>query len=40
MLSFIIGLFSGGLFGIATMCLIQINREDNLSEAEKGMVKE
>lgn len=39
MLSFIIGLFVGGLFGTVTMCLVQINREDDLREAEEGMVK-
>lgn len=29
MLSFILGLFAGGMIGVFVMCLLQINRHEN-----------
>ena len=40
MVLFAMGLFIGGIFGIAVMCLFQINQpEEHLQEAEERVMK-
>ena len=35
LLSFIIGYLFGGLVGVVTMCLVQINRTDHIHSSRK-----